>query len=81
MVTIRLVRGGANKRPYYRIVITDRRRAAYGRCIERVGFFNPLARENEDRLRVDRARVDYWLSQGAKLTDRVANLMKRFAAG
>ena len=80
MVTIRLVRGGANKRPYYRIVITDRRRAAYGRCIERVGFFNPLATEREDKLRVDRGRVDYWLSKGAKLSDRVASLMKRFAA-
>jgi small subunit ribosomal protein S16 len=80
MVTIRLVRGGANKRPYYRIVITDRRRAAYGRCIERVGFFNPLAKDHEEKMRVDRARVDYWMGKGAKLSDRVASLMKRFAA-
>jgi small subunit ribosomal protein S16 len=80
MVTIRLVRGGANKRPYYRIVITDRRRAAYGRCIERVGFFNPLAKDHEEKMRVDRTRVDYWMGKGAKLSDRVASLMKRFAA-
>lgn len=79
MVTIRLARGGANKRPYYRIVVADRRRALNGKCIERIGFFNPLATENEEKLRVDKTRVDYWLSKGAKPTERVARLLKDLA--
>lgn len=80
MVSIRLTRGGANKRPYYRIVVSDHRRASNGRCIERIGFFNPLATENEEKLRVDRARVDYWLSKGAKPSERVARLLRQPAA-
>ena len=79
MVTIRLARGGANKRPYYRIVVADRRRALNGKCIERIGFFNPLATENEEKLRVDKTRVDYWLSRAAKPTERVARLLKNLA--
>lgn len=80
MVTIRLARSGANKRPYYRIVVADRRRAPNGRCIERIGFFNPLATDQEEKLRVDMARVQYWLSQGAKPSERVARLLKQVAA-
>lgn len=80
MVTIRLARGGANKRPYYRIIVADRRRAPNGQCIERIGFFNPRAAGSEEKLRVDRARVDYWLSKGAKPTERVARLLKTTAA-
>lgn len=80
MVTIRLARGGANKRPYYRIVVADRRRALNGKCIERIGFFNPLATEKEEKVRVDKARVDYWLSKGAKPTERVAHLLKSLPA-
>lgn len=80
MVTIRLARGGANKRPYYRIIVADRRRALNGQCIERIGFFNPRAAGGEEKLRVDRARVDYWLSKGAKPTERVARLLKTTAA-
>lgn len=76
MVTIRLARGGANKRPYYRIVVADRRRALNGNSIERIGFYNPLATEKEKRIEVDMARVQYWLSKGAKPTDRVADLLK-----
>jgi small subunit ribosomal protein S16 len=79
MVTIRLVRGGANKRPYYLIVVADHRRALNGRQIERLGFFNPLATEKEERLRVDMARYQYWLSKGAKASERVADLVKRGA--
>ena len=81
MVTIRLVRSGANKRPYYRIVVADRRRAPNGNCIERIGFFNPLATANEEKLRVDMARVQHWIGKGAKPTDRVADLLKQVAQG
>jgi small subunit ribosomal protein S16 len=77
MVTIRLARGGAKKRPYYRIVVSDRRRTPTARAIENVGFYNPRAVEGEERLRVDRERVDYWLAQGAKPSDRVASLLKQ----
>ncbi len=76
MVTIRMARGGAKKRPFYQIVVTDSRNRRDGRFIERVGFFNPVARGNEERLRIDRERVDYWLSQGAQASDRVASLLK-----
>lgn len=80
MVTIRLARGGANKRPYYRIEVADRRRAPNGKCIERIGFYNPKASGPEEKLRVDMARVEYWIGTGAKLTDRVADLLKKKAA-
>jgi len=80
MVTIRLARGGAKKRPFYTIVVADHRRATTGRFIERLGYFNPFARENETRLQVDRERVDYWLSQGGKLSDRVESLLRKQAA-
>ncbi len=76
MVTIRMSRGGAKKRPFYQIVVTDSRNRRDGRFIERVGFFNPVARGNEERLRVDRERVDYWLAQGAQTSERVASLLK-----
>jgi small subunit ribosomal protein S16 len=79
MVTIRLARGGANKRPYYRIIVADRRRALNGNNIERIGFYNPLAKGKEEKLRVDMPRVEYWLSKGAKPTDRVAQLLKQVA--
>lgn len=79
MVTIRLARGGANKRPYYRIEVADRRRAPNGKCIERIGFYNPKAVTAEERFRVDMARVQYWLGHGAKPTDRVADLLKKAA--
>ncbi|MHB8623526.1 MAG: 30S ribosomal protein S16 [Sulfuricaulis sp.] len=80
MVTIRLARGGANKRPYYRIIVADRRRALNGNNIERIGFYNPLASATEKKVQVDMARVQYWLGQGAKPTERVAQLLKQAAA-
>lgn len=80
MVIIRLARGGANKRPYYRIEVADRRRAPNGKCIERIGFYNPKAAANEEVLRVDPARIEYWLSKGAKPTERLADLLKQKAA-
>ncbi len=76
MVTIRLARGGAKKRPFYNIVVTDSRNARDGRFIERIGFFNPLAKGQEETLRVDLDRVDHWIATGAQVSDRVAKLVK-----
>ena len=76
MVKIRLARGGAKKRPFYSIVVADQRRAPRGRFIERVGFFNPRARGGEERLRIDRERVEYWVTQGAQPSPRVEQLLK-----
>ena len=81
MVTIRLARGGAKKRPFYGIMVADSRRSPRGRFIERVGFFNPRAVGAEDRLRIDSERVEYWISKGAQPSDRVASLLKQFAKG
>ena len=80
MVTIRLARGGAKKRPFYHIVVTDSRSSRDGRYIERVGFFNPLAKGNEVRLNIDTDRVDHWISKGAQKSDRVNQLLKQKAA-
>lgn len=80
MVTIRLTRGGAKKRPYYSIVVTDSRNKRDGRFIERVGFFNPIAKEKEEGLRIDTDRVTHWLSLGARPSDRVAKLIKQHSA-
>jgi small subunit ribosomal protein S16 len=76
MVTIRLARGGAKKRPFYNIVVADSRNARDGRFIERVGFFNPVARGQEEALRLDLDRVEHWVANGAATTDRVAKLIK-----
>ncbi len=76
MVTIRMSRGGSKKRPFYQIVVTDSRNRRDGRFIERVGFFNPVARGNEERLRIDRERVDFWVAKGAQASDRVSSLLK-----
>ena len=80
MVTIRLSRGGAKKRPFYHVVVTDSRNRRDGRYIERVGYFNPVAAENEVRVHLDHDRITYWQSQGAKTSDRVVNLIKRSQA-
>ncbi len=76
MVTIRLSRGGAKNRPFYHVVVTNSQSARDGRYIERIGFFNPLARGNEERLRLDDERVNYWQANGAQASDRVARLIK-----
>ncbi|WP_027329149.1 30S ribosomal protein S16 [Marinimicrobium agarilyticum] len=76
MVTIRLSRGGSKKRPFYHLNVTDSRSARNGHYIERVGFFNPIARGQEERLRIDNERIEYWVSQGAQMSDRVAGLLK-----
>lgn len=76
MVTIRLSRGGAKRRPFYNIVVTDSRSSRDGRFIERVGFYNPVAAATEEGLRIDFDRVDYWVKNGAQTSDRVAYLLK-----
>ncbi len=75
-VKIRLARGGAKKRPFYRIVVADVRAPRDGRYIERIGSYNPMvAKDAQDRLRVDAERLQYWVSQGAQMTDRVARML------
>ena len=76
MVTIRLARGGSKKRPFYHINVTDSRTSRDGRYIERLGFFNPIARGNAESLRLDLERVDAWVAQGAQVSDRVKQLVK-----
>ncbi len=76
MVTIRLARGGSKNRPFYHVVVTDSRNSRDGRYIERLGFFNPFARGNEETLRLNDERISYWRSVGAQPSDRVAKLIK-----
>jgi small subunit ribosomal protein S16 len=79
MVSIRLSRTGAKKRPFYHIVVTDSRNARDGRYIERLGFYNPIAVGGEVKLNVDQARVDHWIAQGAQPSERVTVLLKQAA--
>ncbi len=73
---IRLSRGGAKKRPFYRIVVTDSRNARDGRFIERLGHYNPMvAKDNPDRVRLDEDKIKEWLSKGARPSDRVARFL------
>jgi small subunit ribosomal protein S16 len=80
MVTIRLARGGAKKRPFYQVVVTDSRNARDGRFIEKVGFFNPTAQGQAEKLRLDTDRINHWVGLGAQLSDRVSKLVKDNAA-
>ncbi|MDT8410384.1 MAG: 30S ribosomal protein S16 [Wenzhouxiangellaceae bacterium] len=75
MVKIRLARGGAKKQPFYHIVVTDSRNRRDGRNIERLGFFNPVARGQGERLRLDSERVDHWVGLGAQISERVGHLI------
>ena len=77
MVVIRLARGGAKKKPFYSIVVADSRMRRDGRYIERIGFFNPVARGNEVKLNIDSDRLNYWVGQGAQPSDRVVGLVKQ----
>ena len=79
MVKIRLARGGVKKHPFYHIVVTDSRKRRDSAYIERIGFFNPIAKGQEVRLRVDTDRVQHWLSQGAQTSARVSSLLKQYA--
>ena len=80
MVKIRLSRGGAKKQPFYHIVVADSRGARDGRNVERLGVFNPVARGQEERLRLDLERVDYWQGVGAQLSERVKTLVSEARA-
>lgn len=80
MVVIRLARGGSKKNPFYHVVVTDSRNRRDGRYIERLGFFNPVAKGNEEKIRLDTARIEHWVSKGAQPSDRVATLIKQAAA-
>ncbi|MDY6956479.1 MAG: 30S ribosomal protein S16 [Pseudomonadota bacterium] len=79
MVTIRLARAGAKKRPFYHLVVTDGRNRRDGRYLERIGFFNPVAGEKGEALRVDLARAQHWIAQGAQPSERVDQLLKQAA--
>ncbi|HEX5539322.1 MAG TPA: 30S ribosomal protein S16 [Methylophilaceae bacterium] len=81
MVIIRLARGGAKKSPFYNVVVADSRNRRDGRFIERVGFYNPLAKIGQEGLRLDSARISHWQSNGAQLSDCVARLVKQEAKG
>jgi len=76
MVSIRLSRAGAKKRPFYHLVVTDSRNGRDGRYIERLGFFNPVGKDDQENLRIDLERIDYWIGQGAQPSDRVKTLIK-----
>ncbi len=78
MVTIRLSRGGAKKQPFYHIVATDSRARRDGRYIERLGYYNPVARGDSVALSVDLDRVDYWVGVGAQMSDRVRMIVKGY---
>ncbi|OGT41249.1 MAG: 30S ribosomal protein S16 [Gammaproteobacteria bacterium RIFCSPHIGHO2_12_FULL_37_34] len=76
MVVIRLSRGGVRKRPFYHIVVADKQRARNGRFIEQIGYFNPIAAGKDIRLTIDIERAQYWITKGAKASDRVKFLIK-----
>ena len=78
MVTIRLARGGSKKRPFYHIHVADSRSPRDGRYLERIGFFNPIASDQEEKLRLDLERLDHWLGLGAQTSDRVGKLVADF---
>lgn len=77
MVVIRLARGGAKKRPFYNVVVADSRRARDGRYVERIGYYNPMAAQNEEKLRIAMDRVAYWQGHGAQLSDTVRRLVRQ----
>lgn len=79
MVVIRLARGGAKKRPFYHIIVTDSRSSRDGRNIERLGYYNPIAAGNEKRVELDLERTRHWIGHGAQMTDKVADLYKQAA--
>ncbi len=78
MVILRLSRGGAKNRPFYNLVATDSRNRRDGRFIERVGFYNPVASGNDEKLRISLDRVKHWQGVGAQLSPAVARLVKEF---
>lgn len=81
MVVIRLARSGAKKRPFYNMVVADSRNRRDGRFVERIGYYNPKAAENEKALSIDAERLAYWRGKGAQLSPTAARLVKQAAAG
>ncbi|MGE0582356.1 MAG: 30S ribosomal protein S16 [Steroidobacteraceae bacterium] len=75
MVTIRLTRRGAKNTPFYHVVVTDSRKRQGGKSLEQVGFFNPVARKGDTKLKLDLPRIDHWVGKGAKPSERVATLV------
>lgn len=78
MVTIRLTRRGSRNQPYFHVVVTDHRKRQGGKSLEQVGFYNPKARGNEQTIRLDLPRIDYWLSKGAQQSERVNHLVRDY---
>ncbi len=81
MVKIRLSRAGARKKPFYYVHVADSRAPRDGRFIERLGFFDPFAQQEEERLRLRMERLDHWLGQGACMSERVSHLVRRARKG
>ncbi|HSS66004.1 MAG TPA: 30S ribosomal protein S16 [Gammaproteobacteria bacterium] len=77
MVTIRLARAGATNQPFYHVVVADNRRSRDGRFIERLGFYNPIAHQGEEQVRLDDERIRYWLAHGAKASAAVRRLLSQ----
>jgi small subunit ribosomal protein S16 len=80
MVVIRLARGGAKKRPFFNVVVADKRRSRDGKFIERIGFYDPLAPQGHESLRIQMDRMTHWQGQGAQLSDTVARLVRQLGA-
>lgn len=78
MVTIRLTRRGARNQPFYHVVVTDSRKRQGGANLELVGFFNPIARRGEPKLKLDLPRIDFWIGKGAQQSDRVRSLVRSY---
>jgi len=78
MVTIRLTRRGAKNQPFYHVVVTDSRKRQGGLNLEQVGYFNPVARRGEPKLKLDLPRIDYWVGKGAQQSDRVRQLVSTY---
>jgi len=78
MVTIRLTRRGARNQPFYHVVVTDHRKRQGGKSLEMVGFFNPTARKNDTKIRLDLDRIEYWVGKGAQQSERVSALVKAY---
>ena len=77
MVKIRLTRGGAKKRPFYHVIVTDQRSARDGRNIERVGYYNPVASGNDKPYELDLERMKHWVGLGAQMSEKVSDLYKQ----
>ena len=80
MVVIRLARGGSKNRPFFNVVVADSRNRRDGRFIERVGFYNPIAPEGQEALRLQMERITHWQEKGAQLSETVSKLVKRSGA-